>query len=201
MEKEPSKLVELVERFYRMVKLSGLFWLQLAKNALVYGLFSSLYSGFVFLANSDLQSARFTQVMKDTRSQLPYHRLLSFCWFLLLSSLGAGFWFTSCSNQGLQLWLFAGSLFLQIWTIYLIWLAYVAQRLQGALAYAQALNLLIRHPMISLSMWVLLWGCIVIGYLNIPLFLLVAPGLTLTLWRKLLRRPTLDVDPVLEQKV
>ncbi len=185
MAQRTSKLIQLVNQFYDLVQVSLMIWFRLLKSGIVYGWLDGLYCGYVN-STRDSQTLRFRDRLKVSL-QLKYQRVVSLSVSFLLAGGVFLDWYRVRFNLAGNLLLIVLGLLVQLGVVYLIWLAYLsATEEQQPLLYAKALDLMLRRFPVSLSLWFLLIGGLLLAYANLVIFVLVVPGAFCKLSTKLL---------------
>ena len=189
MQAKQSRLICGVEFFYEMVKASIYFWLIVLKNGLVYGILPALTYTMMYCTTNEKKEETFFHVLKKRRAGIPYGKLASMVWFLIVSLLvWTQFSMRRIATSSLNLLGVASLVFFFLFTIYLCWVAWFHVKGNTKInRYALSVDQLVRHPVKSLYIGSLLVTASLIAWVNFFVFCCIVPGLFCWLVEKGLR--------------
>ncbi|KAF1296420.1 hypothetical protein BAU15_12755 [Enterococcus sp. JM4C] len=179
MEEKQSRLVRGVEFFYELVKASLYFWFLLVKNGVVYGLLPALSYTMAYGTTTEKKEEKFYGVLTKKRTAIHYAKGFSFAWFFVAGLLVLSISLLKETSQPVVQILSIAVLFSFIlFTLYMVWVAwlFVKNPMQKQL-YAVALDQLVRHPLISLYGLSLLGTAVLLAWVNLLIFICLAPGI------------------------
>jgi hypothetical protein len=185
MQDKKSRTYLAVEKFFVIVKASAYFWLLLLKNILVYGIIDSWYQLYAIMQSKNSTFDSFKQIMSTKKRAIPLSKVISFVWSLILISLLSAGRMVLVSEGRIVAWQMLFIVSLVTFVVLTVFISHVVElsfrtrkeNMKALDLYAVAFNQMLRLPTITFAMGTMVILGILVGSINLILFLFVFPGL------------------------
>lgn len=186
---QKSRLVRVVEQFYILVKAAVIFWWAVIQNGVVYGWVKAYSELALYLRMPDLG---IKYLRGHYTEQITKNKLLSFlvsidlALFFLLSQQAKP-WHAFVWYQIIIVVLLLASI---IYSIYLTILIWCQQQYQMTTQqhYVLALTILVKKPLLSLTLLMCVTALGLLAWFNLWLFLFIGPSVYCWLTTKIMQR-------------